>query len=217
MPAGDPVRLKGADFLPFVRYDTSAVPPQIKGGDHIYLIFTYSEAAIEGGEGVLAESKELKGSCVFRAWRKDGTNAVFNDGDDVFFEHIETGKYLEAATDTTPLTLADKDENSAGQLFGFFKQGRPMEIKHRDTVYIQSWLHHYVEYRQLDLSFCMLAAPAASSPEQVRTWIPVTWTMHCTFSRHRASQGMTVFPSRSHVVTPALESGSSDMQLPSAM
>ncbi|CAJ1370837.1 unnamed protein product [Effrenium voratum] len=147
---GDPVRLKGADFLPFVRYDTSAVPPQIKGGDHIYLIFTYSEAAIEGGEGVLAESKELKGSCVFRAWRKDGTNAVFNDGDDVFFEHIETGKYLEAATDTTPLTLADKDENSAGQLFGFFKQGRPMEIKHRDTVYIQSWLHHYVEYRYFE-------------------------------------------------------------------
>ena len=26
----------------------AAVAPQIKGGDHIYLIFTYSEAAIEG-------------------------------------------------------------------------------------------------------------------------------------------------------------------------
>ena len=135
--------------MPFVRFDTAAVPPQIKGGDHIYLLFTYSEAAIEGKEDgtVSAEDKELKGSCVFRVWRKDGTNAVCKDGDDVFFEHVDTGKYLEGATDTTPLSLADKDENSSGQLFGFFKQGRPMEMKHRDTVYLQTWLHNYVEYR----------------------------------------------------------------------
>jgi len=149
---GDPVRPKGAGFLPFVRFDTAAVPPQIKGGDHIYLIFTYSEAAIEGKEDgtVAAEDKELKGSCVFRVWRKDGTNAVCNDGDDVFFEHVDTGKYLEGATDTKPLSLADKDENSSGQLFGFFKQGRPMEMKHRDTVYLQTWLHNYVEYRYFE-------------------------------------------------------------------
>lgn len=46
---GDKVRDKSNDFLPFVRYDTSAVPPQIHGGDLIYLVFTYSEVALEGG------------------------------------------------------------------------------------------------------------------------------------------------------------------------
>lgn len=136
-----------------MRFDTSAVPPQIKGGDHIYLVFTYSEVAIEGrGDAIVGEGTELKSSCLFRAWRKDGTNTVFQDGDDVFFEHVDSGKYLEAATDTKPLSLADKDENSAGQLFGFFKQGRPMEMKHRDTVYLQTWLHHYIEYRQGEAS-----------------------------------------------------------------
>ncbi|CAE7241663.1 Cetn4, partial [Symbiodinium pilosum] len=42
------------------------------------------------------------------------------------------------------------DENSSGQLFGFFKQGRPMEMRHRDTVYLQTWLHNYVEYRYFE-------------------------------------------------------------------
>ena len=148
--AGDQVRPKGAGFLPFVRYDMSAVPPQIQGGDHIYLIFTYSEVAIEGQEDkIVGEGKELKSSCLFRAWRKDGTNSVFQDGDSVLFEHVDTGKYLELTTDTKPLCLAARDENSTGQTFGFFKQGRPMEMKHRDTVYLQSWLHHYVEYQRL--------------------------------------------------------------------
>eukprot|EP00931_Biecheleriopsis_adriatica_P005709 TRINITY_DN107194_c0_g1_i1.p1 TRINITY_DN107194_c0_g1~~TRINITY_DN107194_c0_g1_i1.p1 ORF type:complete len:1503 (-),score=410.13 TRINITY_DN107194_c0_g1_i1:97-4557(-) len=148
---GDHVRPKDKGFLPFVRYDTTAVPPQIKGGDHVYLIFTYSEAALEGdGDAVKAEGTELKGTCVFRAWRKDGTNSVFNDGEDVFFEHVETGKYLEGATDSTPLCLSDKDENKPGQCFGFFKQGRPLELKHRDTVYLQTWLHNYVEYRYFE-------------------------------------------------------------------
>lgn len=148
---GDKVREKGSGFLPFVRYDMSAVPPQIKGGDHIYLIFTYSEVALEAqGDKIVGEGTELKGSCLFRAWRKDGTNAVFQDGDSVFFEHVETGKYLELPNDTQPLCLADKNESSTGQTFGFFKQGRPMEMKHRDTVYLQSWLHHYVEYRYFE-------------------------------------------------------------------
>ena len=148
--AGDQVRPKGGGFLPFVRYDMSAVPPQIQGGDHIYLIFTYSEVAVEGQEDkIVGEGKELKSSCLFRAWRKDGTNSVFQDGDSVLFEHVDTGKYLELSTDTKPLCLAARDENSTGQTFGFFKQGRPMEMKHRDTVYLQSWLHHYVEYQRL--------------------------------------------------------------------
>jgi len=148
---GDQVRPKGAGFLPFVRYDMSAVPPQIQGGDHIYLIFTYSEVAIEGQEDkIVGEGKELKSSCLFRAWRKDGTNSVFQDGDSVLFEHVDTGKYLELTTDTKPLCLAARDENSTGQQFGFFKQGRPMEMKHRDTVYLQSWLHHYVEYQYFE-------------------------------------------------------------------
>eukprot|EP00438_Fugacium_kawagutii_P009104 Skav217842 [mRNA] locus=scaffold3024:24359:43523:+ [translate_table: standard] len=90
---GDKVREKGPGFLPFVRYDMSAVPPQIKGGDHIYLVFTYSDVAIEAqGDKIVGEGTELKSSCLFRAWRKDGTNAVFQDGDSVFFEHVETGK-----------------------------------------------------------------------------------------------------------------------------
>eukprot|EP00439_Symbiodinium_sp_Y106_P015570 s5485_g2.t1 len=170
---GDPVRPKDAGFLPFVRWDTAAVAPQIKGGDHIYLIFTYSEAAIEGNEdgtvtaevpaipskwpwawlgggSTEADRQEFRGSCIFRVWRKDGTNSVVQDGDDVFFEHVNTGKYLEASTDTEPLALTDKDENASGQLWGFFKQGRPMEMRHRDNVYIQSWLHNYVEYRYFE-------------------------------------------------------------------
>ena len=112
-------------------------------------VFTYSEAAIEGKEdgSVAADDKELKSSCLFRVWRRDGTDAICKDGDDVFFEHLDTGKFLEAATDTNPLALADKDESSSGQLFGFFKQGRPIEMRHRDTVYLQTWLHNYIEYR----------------------------------------------------------------------
>ncbi|CAE7768150.1 Anxa6 [Symbiodinium sp. CCMP2456] len=170
---GDPVRPKDAGFLPFVRWDTAAVAPQIKGGDHIYLIFTYSEAAIEGNEdgtvtaevpaipskwpwawlgggSTEADRQEFRGSCIFRVWRKDGTNSVVQDGDDVFFEHVDTGKYLEASTDTEPLALTDKDDNASGQLWCFFKQGRPMEMRHRDNVYIQSWLHNYVEYRYFE-------------------------------------------------------------------
>ena len=164
LSAGDPVRPKGAGFLPFVRFDTAAVPPQIKGGDHIYLIFTYSEAAIEGKEDgtVAADDKELKSSCIFRVWRKDGTNAVCQDGDDVFFEHVDTGKYLEGATDTQPLALADKDENASGQVWGFFKQGRPMEMRHRDTVYLQTWLHNYVEYRRESLATLVLGGQRVS-------------------------------------------------------
>ena len=57
------------------------------------------------------------------------------------------GKYLELTTDSEPIHLADRNESATGQQFGFFKQGRPMEIKHRDTIYLQSWLHHYLEYR----------------------------------------------------------------------
>lgn len=171
LPSGDKVREKGSGFLPFVRYDMSAVPPQIKGGDHIYLIFTYSEVALEAqGDKIVGEGTELKGSCLFRAWRKDGTNAVFQDGDSVFFEHVETGKYLELPNDTQPLCLADKNESSTGQTFGFFKQGRPMEMKHRDTVYLQSWLHHYVEYRQGAFGgfviFCMCRCPKQPAENQ---------------------------------------------------
>lgn len=89
---GDTVRPKGPGFLPFVRYDTAAVPPQIQGGDHIYLIFTYSGVALEAeGEKITGAGTELKGSCLFRAWRKDGTNKVFEDGDPVYFEHVESG------------------------------------------------------------------------------------------------------------------------------
>lgn len=150
--AGDPKRPKKEGFLPFVRYDTASVPKEIKGGDHVYIVFTYSENALEGcGDGtVAANGADLTGACVFRCWRKDGTNSVFQDGDDVLLEHLETGKYLEAATDTQPIGLADRDENSSGQQFGLFKQGRPLSVKHRDTVYLQSWLHNYAEEKYFE-------------------------------------------------------------------
>ena len=119
---GDPVRPKGPRFLPFVRFDEAAVAPQIQGGDHVYLVFTYSESAVEGQEdgSVVANDKELKSSCIFRAWRRDGTNAFCQDGDDVFLEHLDTGKYLEGATDTNPLALADKDDKPCFQCIYFF-------------------------------------------------------------------------------------------------
>ena len=51
----------------------------------------------------------------------------------------DTGKYLQAATDSTPLTLADKDEAAASQVFGFFKQGRPMDSWRILCLFLPFW------------------------------------------------------------------------------
>eukprot|EP00441_Pelagodinium_beii_P010891 CAMPEP_0197682096 /NCGR_PEP_ID=MMETSP1338-20131121/95970_1 /TAXON_ID=43686 ORGANISM="Pelagodinium beii, Strain RCC1491" /NCGR_SAMPLE_ID=MMETSP1338 /ASSEMBLY_ACC=CAM_ASM_000754 /LENGTH=91 /DNA_ID=CAMNT_0043263521 /DNA_START=22 /DNA_END=294 /DNA_ORIENTATION=+ len=74
MRPGDKVRPKEGIFLPFVRFDTSAVAPEIVGEDPIYIQFTYSENVIDGGDGssVKAEATELTDSMKFRIQRKDG-------------------------------------------------------------------------------------------------------------------------------------------------
>lgn len=139
--AGDPKRPKEGNFLPFVRYDTAAVPKEIRGGDHVFLVFTYSGNAVDGA---VCQGPELTETSLFRCWRRDGTNSTFQDGDDVLLENVATGQFLEAASDSQPLALAARDENSPGQWFGLFKLGRPLGVRHRDTVYLQSWLHNYV-------------------------------------------------------------------------
>lgn len=144
--AQDRIRPKKGNFLPFVRFDKSAVAPEISSGDEIYLLFTYSGIAIEGsGARVIAEDTELKHSSVFKCIFAAGGKKILEDGDSVYFQHVQSGLYLEAASDIAPLTLAHKNPNSSGQKFGFYKQGRPLSFRHRDTVYIESWLNFYVE------------------------------------------------------------------------
>jgi len=147
----DPVRPKPENFLPFVRRDVSKVPVEIFGGDHIYLTFTHSEMLLGmDGDKASATSKEITPGHVFRIWRKDDTNKEIGDGDEIFLEHADSGKYLECKDDSTPMGFVDKDLSSQTQLFTWCKQGRPIKTKHGDTVYLETYLHHFMEYRYFE-------------------------------------------------------------------
>lgn len=144
--ADDPKRKDGGPKLPFVRFDTSAVPKEIKGGDHVYIVFTYSGNLLQGdGGAVSVGGPNYSPECVFRLERKDNTNKILEDGEDVFLCHEASGMYVEGTSDTEPLILASKDDRSPGQLFSLGKQGRPLMMKHRDTVYLQTWLSNYAQ------------------------------------------------------------------------
>ena len=60
------------------------------------------------------------------------------DGNKIRVKHVATGLYLTAADDAKPLTVADLDadgESSGFQFFTFWKQGRPLGIKHKDLLF----------------------------------------------------------------------------------
>jgi len=129
-------------FLPFVRFDKTAVPKELCGGDEVYIRWVYSNHLLNSsGE---AEDTD-DNSVAFVVEHAEGTaGAALKSGDSVKLRCVATGLYLEAATDSTPLTMAEGSESHA-QGFTIHKQGRPNRIKHRDIIYLQSWLSNFVQ------------------------------------------------------------------------
>jgi len=134
-------------FLPFVRFDKTAVPKELCGGDEVYVSFVYSGKLLtsENSDGVAmeAEKEPAHALCVEHATGPKG--APLKSGDSVVLRCAASGLYLEAETDSTPLTAAARSAESHAQVFIIHKQGRPNRISHRDIVYLQSWLSNFVQ------------------------------------------------------------------------
>mmetsp|Transcript_16540 Transcript_16540/g.30594 ORF Transcript_16540/g.30594 Transcript_16540/m.30594 type:complete len:1387 (+) Transcript_16540:94-4254(+) len=132
-------------YLPFARFDKTAVPKEILNGNIVYITFTYSGKFLGGGEKFMdAECTEADPARAFAMERVAGEGPLMS-GDDVLLRHVDSGLYVEADSDTLPTKCVPKEAGKAAQSFKLFKQGRPMNVRHRDTVYLQSCLNNYVE------------------------------------------------------------------------
>jgi len=132
--------------LPFIRFDTTAVPKELSNSDQVYLSLTYRGGIISPDGGSVHVAEHPTTPPFHLAIERTDGNGPLIDGDEVKVCCIETGLYLEAQTDSGPLTCGDGG-NSAS-IFKIFKQGRPARLQHRDTVYLMSWLSNYVGYEE---------------------------------------------------------------------
>lgn len=132
-------------YLPFVRFDKTAVPKELLNGNYVYLQFTYSGNILGGSSAkVDSECTEFRSDRCFAIERVAGEGPL-KDGNEVLVKHVESGLYLEALSDQYPVTLRAKEGGKRAQIFRLYKLGRPLAVKHRDTVYLQSHLNNYVE------------------------------------------------------------------------
>jgi len=142
---------KGAQ-LPFVRFDKSAVPKQLRTGDPIFIEHLRSKCFFTSdGESVTAANEGYPGGDgVFSFELKKNSNpgVPLTDGDDVYVRHYESGKYLTALNDFEVLSFQDKKQvgdSAETQVFTLFKSGRPLGIRHVDEIFLQTWVSCYVE------------------------------------------------------------------------
>lgn len=135
-------------FLPFARFDKTAIPKEIMSQNIVYIQWLYNSKVLGGSEAkVEAECTDLVAERAFVVQRVKGEGPLM-DGDDVLLMHADDGLYLEAHSDQYPVKLAARNTDAMGQSFRIFKQGRPLAIRHRDTVYFQSAMCNYLEDSQ---------------------------------------------------------------------
>eukprot|EP00928_Gymnodinium_smaydae_P021600 TRINITY_DN18451_c1_g3_i1.p1 TRINITY_DN18451_c1_g3~~TRINITY_DN18451_c1_g3_i1.p1 ORF type:complete len:1466 (+),score=323.52 TRINITY_DN18451_c1_g3_i1:52-4449(+) len=131
--------------LPFVRTDHSAVPKAVEAGCEVYLRFAGGSYLV--GEGDVVEEMDPE-TCCFVVERLDGGGENVTDGIDVLFKHVATEKYMTCRSDSGPLTFEDRDVESQSQEFCLYKQNRPKALKHKNIIYLRSWLGNYVALEQ---------------------------------------------------------------------
>merc|ERR1712232_1336468 len=142
-------------FLPFARKDETAVKKEIDSGDPVYLEFELGNGELFTAEG---ESVNAKGewsdasAWALERWYEDGKERYpreqLKTGCKVKVKHIASGLYLTAQDDAAPLTVtaqANDGETSGWQLFTFWKEGRPLFAKHKDTVFLETCLSNFIE------------------------------------------------------------------------
>jgi len=132
-------------ILPFVRFDKSAVPKDISHGQEVYLQFGNGNLLGGTEEKMDADSAEFDASRVFIVERQNGVGPI-KDGDGVLLKHVATNKYMEAKSDQYPAQLTGAPGDvGVSHYFSIYKQGHPLQLRHNDTVYCQSWLSNYIE------------------------------------------------------------------------
>ncbi|CAE8599966.1 unnamed protein product [Polarella glacialis] len=133
-------------FLPFIRFDKSSVPKELQHGDKIFLNFTYANTMLAVVDGIVQMAEQDYGEeRAIVILKKSGTGPII-DGDEVSLELAAAqGTFLECRDDVNAFNVVEGTD-TPGTWFNIFKQGRPTDVKHRDTVYLQSYLCNYAEH-----------------------------------------------------------------------
>jgi Ca2+-binding EF-hand superfamily protein len=135
----------GGIKLPFVRFDKSKIPKELISGETVYLQLEITGNYLMPGESFLSCSQaERDDNCTWTITRKDGEGKLM-DGEVVIVKHNATEQYMTAETDNGPITLEERNPDKTSQLFTICKIGHPLQLGHKDTVYLQSWLENYCE------------------------------------------------------------------------
>jgi annexin A7/11 len=132
--------------LPFVRFDKSAVSKDLSHGHEVYLRFS-SGNLLGGTDGKLeAVSDEFDdGANLFIVERQNGVGPI-RDGDGILLKHVASNTYMQAKSDQYPVKCTGAPGDvEVSHYFSLFKLGHPLQVRHNDTVYLQSWLSNYVE------------------------------------------------------------------------
>jgi len=87
-------------------------------------------------------------ACRVWAIERTGGEGQIKDGDGVMLKHISTGLYAQSESDQYPVVLRAKQAGLQAQIFIMYKLGHPLNVRHNDEVYFQSWLSNYVENSQ---------------------------------------------------------------------
>jgi len=141
---------KTGPWLPFVRFDTSAVPKAFFTEDHLYIQHVRSGNYFTSeGEAVTAAGDAFDDNCVFllEIEGKDPGTPIL-DGMSVLLRHYASGNYLTAEDDFGDLKLEAKrprGEKNERQLFDINKRSRPAELEHDDILFLESWLSNFIE------------------------------------------------------------------------
>eukprot|EP00927_Polykrikos_kofoidii_P015956 TRINITY_DN17159_c0_g1_i1.p1 TRINITY_DN17159_c0_g1~~TRINITY_DN17159_c0_g1_i1.p1 ORF type:complete len:1349 (+),score=270.59 TRINITY_DN17159_c0_g1_i1:35-4081(+) len=151
--------------LPFARYDTTAVCPELSSGDEVYFKFLFTGSILSTDGETVTVIDSSNGACgddldddFVAEEAKDSVWAIemvtdgevfppppLTDGVTVRVKHVATGVCLEAPGDMAPLKVSAPDPDCSAQKFTFYKHGRPLRMKHRDACFLQSHLYNFVE------------------------------------------------------------------------
>lgn len=140
-------------FLPFIRFDISAVPKDIFTGDMLYFNHKQSNGFFCMGEdGALTAPPLAEGESPTQQFllekRDVDPGQPLVDGDYVLVREYQTGNYLTCVDDFNTLKFEPERPRGEGnemQEFKLTKHGRPMKLYHGDTFFLMSWLSRHLE------------------------------------------------------------------------
>lgn len=138
-----------ATKLPFIRFDTSAVSKKLRHDDEVFVcgLYTGYTVIMEGDLRANERNLEQGGGGIIKIQREAGEGDI-QDGDAVYLQCRDSGLYLECVSDDRPLVTSELKELGEGkerQRFVIQKQGRPLAIEHRDTIFLTSWVSNLVQ------------------------------------------------------------------------